>query len=289
MFWANMREEEFEEAIVKTDGLCVIPIGCFEMHGQHLPVATDCFIAETVAAMAAEIEPACVFPTFRFGDIPELVNWKGTIRLEPKLMMQLLENLCSEISRNGFKKILILNAHGGNCPFLDFFLRSMQYKKKDYLLMARDAFRDASIDSLWAAIRDNGSGFYPELLPEDEEALRHYVEINGSGGHADMDETSCVMGIHPELVRLDRMDAVSGQSTGKADRLTSAGMYWISLWAMNYQNSYAGADPVGASDRIGKVLLRLAAEGAANAFKVYKEEAPNVLEWENYRNTFYPD
>jgi len=49
MFWANMREEEFEKAIAQTDGLCVIPIGCFEMHGQHLPVATDCMVAEKIA------------------------------------------------------------------------------------------------------------------------------------------------------------------------------------------------------------------------------------------------
>lgn len=289
MFWANMREEEFEEAIAKTDGLCVIPIGCFEMHGEHLPVATDCLIAETVAAMAAEIEPACIFPTFRFGDIPELVNWKGTIRLEPKLMMQLLENLCNEISRNGFKKILILNAHGGNCPFLDFFLRSMQYKKKDYLLMARDTFRDIGIEALWKAIRENGSGYYPELLKEDEETLRNYVENGGFGGHADLEETSCIMAIAPELVRMDRMSAVSGESTGKADRLTAEGMYWYSMWAMNYQNSYAASEPVGASGRIGKLMLRLCAEGVARACKVFKEEADSVWEWENHRNAYYPD
>lgn len=289
MFWANMREEEFEEAIAKTEGLCVIPIGCFEMHGQHLPVATDCMVVEKIAELAAEMEPMCIFPTFRFGDIPELVNWKGTVRLEPKLMMQLLENLCSEISRNGFKKILILNGHGGNNPFLDFFLRSMQYKKKDYLLMARDSFRDAGIESMWAAIKENGSGYYPELLPEDEETLRNYVENGGFGGHADLLETSNLMAVYPELVRLDRMSAVSGLSSGKADRLTGAGMFWYSMWAMNFQNSYCGTDPVGASARIGKTLLRLNAEGVARACKVFKEEADSVWEWENHRNAYYPD
>ena len=62
MIWDNLREEEFENAIKKSGGLCVIPIGCMEKHGQHLPVGADYIQALTVTRAAAEIEDVVIFP-----------------------------------------------------------------------------------------------------------------------------------------------------------------------------------------------------------------------------------
>ena len=62
MIWDNLREEEFEGAIEKSGGLCVIPIGCVEKHGQHLPVGTDYIEAMTITKAAAEIEDVVIFP-----------------------------------------------------------------------------------------------------------------------------------------------------------------------------------------------------------------------------------
>lgn len=56
MLWQNLREEEFEGAIERSGGLCVLPIGCLEKHGQHLPVGTDSYHNWTVCALAAEQE-----------------------------------------------------------------------------------------------------------------------------------------------------------------------------------------------------------------------------------------
>ena len=68
MLWEKLREEEFEKAIEDSKGVCILPIGCLEKHGQHLPVGTDTIIAADVCAKAAEIEPAVVFPTMIFGE-----------------------------------------------------------------------------------------------------------------------------------------------------------------------------------------------------------------------------
>lgn len=287
MLWEELREEEFEAAIEKTEGLCVIPVGCFEMHGQHLPVATDVFEADAIVKMAAEIEPVCVFPAFRFGDVSSLVEWKGSVRLEPELMMKLLENLCNEISRNGFKKIMLYNFHGGNVDFLNFFERSMMYRKKDYVLLTRKLDTGkVNPAKLWERIEKEGSGIFPELLPEDEEALRVFVEEKRPDGHGGMDETSCMLAIRPELVALDRMHAVSGYSNHKAEELREM-MYAGTLWNVECPNSYEG-DPVGASARIGQVLLRLRAERQAEACRRFKR-AENVMSWYEDHNRFYPD
>ena len=62
MIWDNLREEEFEGAIEKSGGLCVIPIGCTEKHGQHLPVGTDYMEAITIVKEAAKLEDVVILP-----------------------------------------------------------------------------------------------------------------------------------------------------------------------------------------------------------------------------------
>lgn len=288
MLWEELREEEFEAAIKTTDGLCVIPTGCFEMHGQHLPVSTDVIEAEAIVKMASAIEPICVFPSFRFGDVGCLVDKKGSMRLQPKLMLDLLENLCDEIARNGFKKILLYNFHGGNEALLSFFERSMMYKKKDYVIFRQIVdVQDVNPQKLWERIAAEGSGIFPELFPEDEEALRAYVEEKRPDGHGGMDETSCMLALRPDLVAMDRIYAVNGYSRHKTDHLLNMGVYPGTLWNVDYPDSYEG-DPIGASERIGRVLLRLRAERHAEVCKRVKE-SKEVLEYFSDHNQYYPD
>ena len=148
MLWENLREEEFENAIKVSNKVCVVPIGCLEKHGQHLPVGTDTQTASYIARKAAEIEPVVVFPGIYFGDLLGLYMWKGTIAFSSELLQQMLTELCAEIARNGFKKILLLNGHGGNGGLLANFLRSTAHEKKDYVVMKRNEFQYTHKDIL---------------------------------------------------------------------------------------------------------------------------------------------
>lgn len=287
MLWENLREEQFEQAIQETGGLCVIPMGCFEMHGEHLPSGTDCIQAEAIVKMASELEPMCVFPTFRFGDVSGLVNWKGAVCLKPKLMMELLENLCSEISRNGFKKILIANYHGGNTPLLNFFERSMLYTKKDYIVLIRDSGYGVSAKKIGKRLLEEGSGLYPELLPEDEEVLINMYKTNEPDGHGGVTETSQLLALRPETVAMDRVHAVDGYSNHKADKLSAVGMNGTgAIWATNHPFNYSG-DAQGSSERIGRLLLRLHAEGVAESCRVFKEDT-SIAKWHEEHDKYYP-
>ncbi len=279
--WADLREEEFAEVIKVTDGLCIVPIGCYEKHGQHLPVATDVYEAVAIAEKAAELEPACVFPAFEFGDVFGLVNWKGSVIFEPKLLFDMLDNYCKEIARNGFDKIVLMNFHGGNIPLLSQFQRMLAYEKKDYFVSVISPWHvpEATFKGIYETLKEKGSGFYPELLPEDEEVIRAFVEEKKTDGHGGLMETCLMLAIKPETVRLDRMSVDSGISTGKADKLAATGLNFPGSWGMNYPNSYMGHDPIGASARIGQLLLRLLAEVTANACKGFKEEFPTIKEY----------
>ena len=106
MFWEKITVNEFAAARESCGKVCFIPIGCLEKHGNHLPLGTDILTARTVAARAAEIEDVMIFPYLPFGIVSEVKHKLGTIALSSQLQYDMLEELCDEIARNGFTKIL---------------------------------------------------------------------------------------------------------------------------------------------------------------------------------------
>jgi len=281
MLWENLREEEFTQAIEKSGGLCVMPVGCLEMHGQHLPLNTDCLIAEATAKLASEVEDVVVFPTFKFGDIQGLKQHYGSVILSVGLIQEMLTELCAEIARNGFKKIMLLNAHGGNTAILNNFIRSTMYAKKDYVVMCRNAY-DWGIHDLVREL-DNGAEF-PHLNDADKECLRDFVYNRKTIGHACLEETSLILAIAPELVRMDRMHEVDGLSTHKADYLAEYGLTASTrFWSVNFPNSYSGHHSDNASARIGQTLLDCYVKRQAEACRIIKAD-DRILEWNDEWN-----
>ena len=192
--------------------------------------------------------------------------------------MLLLEQLCEQISRNGMKKILIFNAHGGNKVWLSTFLRKMYNTKHDFVVGV--IFVDLPAPHKMAEqLLQNGSGSIPELTVEDEALILKYHEQNMEIDHGCFGEAAFMMGIAPEAVHLDRLGIESGHSTHKADYLAEAGLQIVNNgWDINYPNNYHGDDPVGCNERIGKAALRIEAERVAHAFAIFKQDE-NVLKW----------
>lgn len=285
--WAELREEEFEDAARAANGLCIVPVGCYEMHGQHLPVRTDVYQAEAVANAAAELETAVVFPAFEFGAVHSLVEWKGAIRLDPHLMLDLLENYCTEIARQGFDKILLVNHHGGNGGFLGYFTGMLSHKHRDFSVIS--VYPSVLFDrDILPNVEKHGLSYYPELTEEDLDVIRDVVENKHVSGHACMSETCQMLAIHPELVRLDRLGRVSGLPTHKGDRFVEAGVV-IQGWELNFPNSYASTDPVRATANIGRLLIRLKAELVAKAARVFKEDNRYFVEERERKRPYYPE
>ena len=134
--WLYTTSENFPSLVEASKGVCIIPMGCVEKHGLHLPLGQDIIQVSHLAYMASQLETACVFPDFTFGDVPEnCPNMPaGSITLPMDMEMALLETLCQQISRNGFKKILIYNGHGGNGSILTAFLRKLENKYHDFVV-----------------------------------------------------------------------------------------------------------------------------------------------------------
>ena len=284
MLWENLREEEFEGAIKTSGGLCIIPIGCIEKHGQHLPVGTDMFIARRIIEDATKVEDAMVFDVgawmgevsgFHANPTPETTRTRGCISITQELMLNILTELCNEIYRNGFNKILFVNAHGGNRPILNHFLRCQSYTKKPYALMWTEANNswETEADALLKAYKERPE-FLNMLTEEDIKTLEKWVKIDPDygGGHADFRETALTIAYDKDLVAEDRYDAESGLSTHKGDYLEDEGVNIRGAWGKNFPNSYEGIAPHGASATIGEAMYKIHVERIIRIIKKLKTE-----------------
>lgn len=221
---------DFVRAIEKSGGVCILPLGVFEKHGQHLPLGTDLTVARELALRAAEKEFAIVFPEYYFGQINEARHQPGTIAYSPELLWMLLQETLNEISRNGFKKIILVNGHGGNTGFLNYFLISQLNSKKDYALLL----------------------FSPASDPEFIEKQAEHFKSFAPGGHAGEIETSMVMSIRPDLVHLDRALLESGEDLSRLKGLPNqTSGFW---WYASFPNHYHGDGSFG-NQKLGDLTL----------------------------------
>src|SRR6202521_1854185 len=122
--WEELTAADFRGAIEKSKGTCLLPFGILEKHGAHLPLGTDLLDVRPSALLAAEQEYAVVFPEYYFGQIFEARHEPGTVAYSTHLQLELLQETTDEMARNGCKKVIIVNGHGGNESLLPFFAQS---------------------------------------------------------------------------------------------------------------------------------------------------------------------
>lgn len=266
MLWENLRNEEFEDAIEKSKGLCIVPVGCLEKHGQHLPVGTDVIHITEVAKQSAEKEYAVVFPTLYFGEKTGAGNFKGTVMFSSELRQRILRETCSEIARNGFKKILLYNGHGGNQAMISNFTRSILFEDVDYAVF------DYSIGSDFATPKKLLQKNYSYLTSEDRKILNDYNAQKKRYGHACFIETGWVYGVRPETVRLDKINQESGTSEHRFDEFSQRKINTPLAWMADYPNSYAGDSHDGMNERIARAMIEYSCESLADVIKFLKEE-----------------
>ncbi|MBE6596115.1 MAG: hypothetical protein E7641_00445 [Ruminococcaceae bacterium] len=265
MRWEDLREEEFDDAIERSGGVCVLPVGCLEMHGQHLPVGTDTKTCTYIALEAARLEEVVVFSGLYFGSVPGLHMWKGSIDLSLELRLELLRELCSEIGRNGFDTVMLLNGHGGNRAVLDEFVRSVGGKINNVKVVTRNEFQ-YGIQRLARDLR--GGQKFPELTEEDKEKVLTFAENRYLTGHASVNETSIMLAIDGENVDLSRAEAVSGLNLHITDgyrRRPHSINGELGFWLTDHPNSFEGEHIELSSANIGRAILRRRIELQAKA------------------------
>ncbi len=266
MLWENLREEEFKKAVEISNGVCILPVGCLEKHGQHLPVGTDVIHITEIARLATEKEPALVFPTMYFGEKTGAGEFQGTVIFSPELRLQILKETCSEIYRNGFDKILLYNGHGGNQSMISYFSRGTLYEKTPYSVF------DYSLGSDFATPKKLLNEGYKYLTTEDRKILQAYNDEKKRFGHADFIETGWVYGVRPETVRLDKVYEESYESTHRFDEFSKLRINTPFAWMANYPNSYEGDMHDGMNERIARAMVEYSTDKLAEVLRFLKNE-----------------
>jgi len=212
----------------------IVPIGSLEQHGPHLPVEVDSLLGEAVALrvarLVAEHEPVLVLPMVWTGLSEHHMTFGGTVTLDAPAFSALIEGICRSLVRHGFKRIVLLNAHGGNDNALRCITDHLSPKLGVPILQF----------TYWYAAAEP----IAEIL-EQQTALRHACEA----------ETSMMMALRPELVAGDRIGLVAAANrTSEIKELVGDGVYrWRTLGSI----SSAGVigRPDAASAEKGERLL----------------------------------
>ena len=246
----ELTSPQFVAAVEKAGGVCVIPLGIIEKHGPHLPLGSDLFESREMVTTAANKEYAVVFPPYFVGQIFEARHQPGAIAYSHEMMWKMLEETCKELSRNGLKKIILANGHGGNTSFLQYFCQSQLASQKDYIVVLFQP------------------GSYPELDKEIESLKKAELD-----GHAGEEETSMMFFIRPDLVDQQAIKYESGLDQEKLKGLRNG--YTGIWWYAKYPNHYA-SDVAEQNKRLGELLIEKDARQLAGLIKYLKNN--NTIE-----------
>jgi len=210
--WEELAAEDFRTAIQQAKGTCLLPFGILEKHGPHLPLGTDLLNVRYAALHAAEQEFSVVFPDYYFGQIFEAKHQPGTVAYSMELQLKLLEETTEEMARNGCKKVIIVNGHGGNEHLLPYFAQAQMASPKDYVVYVLDGERS----------RPGGPA----------------KKSTGVDYHAGENETSNTLYTHPELTHIDRAGRESGadQKRQNLPEFLYTGIWWYA----RFPNHYSG-------------------------------------------------
>ena len=240
--WEELTAGDFVRAMQKAQGTCLLPFGIVEKHGPQLPLGTDLINVRYAALHGAGQEYAVVYPEYYFGQIFEARHEPGTIAYSANLQLELLQETTDEMARNGCKKIVIVNGHGGNNHLLPFFAQSQMASPRDYVVYV---YQHAS----W---------------PPGRPPMKSTVDA-----HAGESETAHVMVSRPDLVHMDRAATESGADQNRQD--LPKGVYTGIWWYAKFPEHYAG-DATGANQALGEFDMKAWADDIANVIRAVKAD-----------------
>jgi creatinine amidohydrolase len=231
--WRKLRADQLREQ-ARTDAIVILPIAAIEQHGPHLPVEVDSMLGETVAARTAEKlqaagEEVLVLPVLWTGLSEHHMSFGGTITLDNATFAAVVEGVIRSILRHGFRRIVLLNAHGGN----ESALRTIADDLTPKLGVPIVQF------TYWYAAAV---------------AIAKILETQGGLQHACEAETAMMMAVRPDLVAEDRIPLAKSNATPDLSDVVGGGVY---MWRSIGSRSGSGVigNPEAASKEKGEALF----------------------------------
>jgi creatinine amidohydrolase len=237
--WNRLTAAELN-ARAAADAIVLLPVASTEQHGPHLATGVDMFLGaegcRRIAVEVSKVRPCVVAPPVWMGLAEHHVEFGGTFSLPLPVWHSLLRELCRSILRAGFKKILLVNSHGGNMSALNALT----------IDLTRELDAPIATTTLYAIAHETGA--YAKIL-EDQKTVMHACEA----------ETSMMMVTAPDCVRGDKLaEAHGGMSLTAASALARPLHVWKSFKALTA--SGVAGDARKASAAKGEALFDAAAK-----------------------------
>lgn len=259
--WEELTAADFVQAMHQAQGTCILPFGIIEKHGPQLPLGTDLLDIRYVSLHAAEQEYAIIFPAYYFGQIFEARHEPGTVAYSARMQLDLLQETTDEMARNGCRKIIIANGHGGNENLLPYFAQTQLAAQHDYVVY---------IFGL------------PDLAGAGRPPLKSSVDM-----HAGETETSHLMIARPDLLHLDRAKEESGEDQKRLSKLPDT-LYTGIWWYARFPNHYAG-DASYANKALGEYDMKKWIGQLADAIRAVKSDSESLkLQREFFEKAKHP-
>lgn len=255
--WEELTAPDFVKAIQQAQGVCVLPFGIIEKHGAHLPLGTDLINVRYATSKAAEQEYAVIFPAYYFGQIAEARQQPGTVSYSMRMQLDLLQETTDEMSRNGCKKIVVVNGHGGNEDLLPYFAQQQLQAPHDYVV-------------------------YMYRWAHDEPGRPAMHSNPATDMHAGESETSHTLIARPDLVHLDRAQEQSGADQKRLN--LPEGVYTGIWWYARFPNHYAGDGSV-ATKELGQYDMNAWVGAVAGVIRAVKADQTSLA----LQNKFFKD
>ena len=184
ILWEEHTWPELREA-AKEDRVVLLPVGTIEQHGPHLPLSTDCITSREIARCVVERIPneAILMPQVYYSFNFHHLDFPGTIDVEGPHIIDYVTDVGKSIAYHGFRKILLVNGHGSNQPFLDIVARNITNHTEAIAAMVS-----------WWSLAD-------PALTEIRES-----EYPGGLSHGCELETSVILHFRPDLVQMEKAE-----------------------------------------------------------------------------------
>jgi creatinine amidohydrolase len=237
---------EINEAIAQKK-VVVLPVGSIEQHGYHLPIDVDVRSASTICLGAGEKSPEdmLVMPPFTYGYCNHVMDFPGTITIQPSTFVAALTDITKSLAYHGFKRIVLVNGHGSNHPLVEQVGRQTNLQT-DALCLTCSWWQ--LIADYWNEIRDSGPG-----------GSAHACEL----------ETSLYLHMDEPAVLMERLEAAlpefvteipGGEKWQYVDLTLGSGPASIISWTSSYSNSGSFGNPEMATAKKGRLVYERATD-----------------------------
>ncbi|MGH1489746.1 MAG: creatininase family protein [Acidimicrobiales bacterium] len=264
---AELRASDLGDKL-SADSILVLPLGAIEQHGPHLPFNTDLVIAERCASavvdQAGEALDLWLMEPLAYTKSNEHAGTPGTVWLGPETMLRVLDDIGRSVAATPARKLAILNGHGGNSSLLNVACRELRLNHNLETFLLHPSLppdQGGSSDPIERGASD------PIERGVDESSSSEL----GMGIHAGMAETSIMLHLRPELVRMDLATRNVPEHLDQNEHVRFGGTVTFGWLAADFGDNGIIGDPTGANEPAGAALFKQAVEQLIAAFGEIKE------------------